>query len=625
VWLAAAALSFVAVTALILPAAWRAKWFGGRGGSPPAQRGSAARAAGSSTAIRKVAVPAGYMFLGGPSLDGTLLSISDATGNIAVVDLATGEARRLTSDAVMESKASQYAEWSAISADNRFVAYSWYALDGSYEIRIVDMDGRRPRVLLRSAAVNYPDSLEWARDGESILAAWTRPDHAVQLALVSVEDGAVRPIKTVGPLPPHHASLSPDGQFVVYDAPQPGPQAGRDVFIVRTDGSDDRVLIEHPANDADPVWTPDGHGVLFVSDRSGTMDLWTVDVDRGFATGIPRLVHRNMGRMWLRGLTDTGRYFFDETVGAVDVYLADITNGAVKNLVALPTTFSGSNISSVWSPDGRRLAYASRRGLVGFDRGSTTLAIRDLETKSQRELTPALNTFLLRSWSPDGRFILVNGRDRQDRVGNYQIDAETGRVTALPRADRSSDETDIRRAEWMPDGRLLSWNVTKRALVARTVETGTEDIVFDARKEGVQLVSHVLGCGYKLSPDGQTLAFTSVARDADVSTFSLAIKVLGGGPARELARASGSEQLVLQDWTPDGAGIIFTRWLSKPDEPVSLWRVSIHGGDPQPLGLSMPGVRDVGVHPDGTHLTFTAGWPKTELWVLENFLMGTLK
>lgn len=177
----------------------------------------------------------------------------------------------------------------------------------------------------------------------------------------------------------------------------------------------------------------------------------------------------------------------------------------------------------------------------------------------------------------------------------------------------------------MPDGRVLFWNVPKRALIARNVQTGAEEVVFDLRREGVDLIGGVAGRGYKLSPDGQMLAFTSATREGDVSTSSLTIKLLGGGPSRELARVSGSERLLLQDWTPDGAAVIFTRWIAKPDEPVSLWRVSIHGGDPQALGLSMVGVRDVSVHPEGARITFTAGWPKNELWVMENFLTEKLR
>ena len=613
-WMAAAAFATATlVAAAFMPAAWRDRILGGHGGSPPAQRAAGA-AASSSEMVRKVTLPAATM-TGAPSPDGTLFSLSDLTGNVAVVDLATGELRRLTNDAVLETDGGQYAEFAAISADNQFVAYRWYALDGKYELRVVGIDGRRMRVMLRSDAIDYPMPFAWSRDGKLILSTLTRPDHSVQLALVSVEDGTVRPVKELGAESPLHVSLSPDGQFIVYDAPQQPSASARDVFIVRSDGSDERRLIDHPANDGNPVWTPDGRRVLFASDRSGTMDVWSVVVNGGIPQGEPQMIHRNIGRLRLRGLTDTGGYFYEATIGTVDVYEAELVDGVVRNPTTLPTSYSGSNLASVWSPDGRRLAYASRRGLP-FDRFSTTLVIRDRQTQEQRELLPAMNSFLPRAWFPDGRHILATGVDTRGKWGNYQIDVDSGRATPIVVSDRPSHDTDLGPGDWMPDGRVLYFNAAKHALLARHVQTGAEEVALDLRAEGIDLK----GGRYKVSPIGETLALTAFVQKGDTSTSAIAVKVLDGGPRRDLVRAKPPETVLFQDWTPDGTAVLFTRWNGKPNDPRALWRVSIHGGDPQPLGLSMDGLRDVSVHPNGRMITFTAGWPKNELWVMEHFL-----
>ena len=183
-----------------------------------------------------------------------------------------------------------------------------------------------PRAL-RSDSLEDPCRLNYSRDGKSILATLERPDHSIQLALVSVENGAIRGVKEMGTVRPRYASLSPDGEFVVYDAPQARRRA-RDVFIVRSDGSYDRRLIEHAANDANPVWTPNGRGILFASDRSGTMDVWSIAVDRGLAQGEAHVVHHNIGRMNLHGLTATGSYFYNLAADAMDVYQAQLTSRA---------------------------------------------------------------------------------------------------------------------------------------------------------------------------------------------------------------------------------------------------------------------------------------------------------
>jgi len=610
VWLALAAAAVVGLAALVAPASWSDRVLGGGGGARSNQSAAAGGGPTDSVVVRRVTLPHG-MLVGSPSFDGKLFSMVDDDGNVAIVDLTTGQARRGTTEGVLD-KQSQYAEFTAISPDNRSVAYQWQALDGKSELRVIDIDGKRPQVLIRSDALEYSVPIQWSRDGKFILASLQRPDRTWQLAFVSAENGAVRPLKEMGVARPVYASISPDGEFVVYDAPQTAAGAARDIFIVRTDGSDDRRLVEHSANDADPVWTPDGTRVLFASDRSGSMDVWSVPVVGGAAQGEAEVVHRNIGRMTLRGLTDTGSYFYYATVGTVDVYQAELAADAVRNPVTVASSYAGSNISSSWSPDSRHIAYVSRRGLIGFDRLSMTLVIRDVQSGDQREFTPKMSGFMVGPWSPDGRYVLIGGSDLNDRPGGHAIDTESGADTAL------SQGLGVR-PDWRPDGRLWSYVPGTGKLVARSVPSGVETVIADLRAEGIEPEHNLTGRGYKLAPDGATMAYASDWRDGAASGRSLSVKVLGG-PRHELVRVAAPDSLQFQDWTPDGTGLIFTRSISKPDQPIALWRVSIHGGEPQPLGLSMPGIRDVSVRPDGKAITFTAGWPKNELWVMENFL-----
>lgn len=63
-----------------------------------------------------------------------------------------------------------------------------------------------------------------------------------------------------------------------------------------------------------------------------------------------------------------------------------------------------------------------------------------------------------------------------------------------------------------------------------------------------------------------------------------------------------------------------TAFRSGKEGARDVWRVSVDGGDPRPVGIAMIGLRDLSMHPDGPRLAFTAGWPVQELWVGENFL-----
>ena len=266
--------------------------------------------------------------------------------------------------------------------------------------------------------------------------------------------------------------------------------------------------------------------------------------------------------------------------------------------------------------------YTSRRGPVGFDGGFTTLAIRDLRAKGQTELVPAMRSFLVRAWSPDGHHVLVQGADEQGRTGAHAIDVETGRVAPIVTNARL-DRNDIRRPDWLRDGRVLYLDSAKQALLARDVLTGSEQRLLDLGAEGINVVAHVYGRGYRLSPDGRTLAYTAVTREGETSMQSVWVRDLDGGRARVLVRVTSPEAVMFQDWTADGTALVYTRWTTtEAEEPVSLWRVPADGGDPQSLGFATVGLRDVSVHPDGSRLTFTAGWPKAEVWVMERLVAG---
>lgn len=614
-WMAAMATGLVAAVAAAL--VWRGagreasghgtEAGGGAGGSTPVPMPALA----NSVVVRKVAIPGGFS-TGRPSPDGKLFSFSDETGNLAVVEMATGKVRRLTT----AEPDVEYADGSAISADGRRAAYAWQTLDGRLELRTVGTDGKRARVILRQDDVEGASLFEWARDGSSVLCDLSSAEGAHRLVLVDTSQAEVRVVAALGTVAPRHASLSPDGRLVVFDGPPREDDVARDVFVAGADGAGRRALIAHPANDHSPVWTPDGRRVLFVSDRSGAMDVWAVAVADGAAVGQPKLIHRGIGRMWLLGVTDSGSYYYESIEGAMDVYTADLSTGGIQRAAPLASTFAGSNMSSAWSPDGRRIAYGSRRSLVGFDRRSMTLVVHDLDTKEGHEHVPAVNHFMVSGWSPDGRQVLLHGFDPMGRGGVYGIDVETGRMTPLVVAPKTGESAAIGRGEWMPDGDRILY-LRGKALWWREVERHADEMALDWRAEKIHGINGGgMGRGYKASPDGLSLAFSGIVGDGNTYGTSLRVKTVGQ-PSRELFRVNRPEIVVFQDWMPDGRSLVFTK--AHVGRKQSLWQVPVDGGEPTPLSLGM-GLRDVSVAPDGQRITFTSGAPTLDVWVLEHFL-----
>jgi Tol biopolymer transport system component len=197
-----------------------------------------------------------------------------------------------------------YAEDAAFSPDGRQIAYVWALFtERRAELRVAPVAGGTPRRIPLSQTNNdYAPPLGWTPDGKQLLVLRSLPDRTGQLAFVNVSDGAIRPLKSFASWQDVNASLSPDGRMIAYDfAPDPKTQA-RDIFLLAADGSREIPAVQNPANDTNPMWSPDGSRILFLSNRTGQRALWSVPLTNGKPVQA-ELIKSDLpsgGRVWLR-------------------------------------------------------------------------------------------------------------------------------------------------------------------------------------------------------------------------------------------------------------------------------------------------------------------------------------
>ncbi len=407
-------------------------------------------------AIRVIWDAPGANVLGAPTLDGKLVTCVDPeSGNLAVLETATGKLRRLTEKG--PAAAGEFAYFSVPSRDGGQVAYAWFNEKGFYELRVTSTTGGQsaPRVLFRNEEVGFVQPTSWSPDGKSILTLFFRKDNVSQIALVGAGDGSVRVLKSLNWVYPKRMDISPDGRWIAYDSfagDKPGP---RDIYLLAMDGSAENKLTDTTADDLFPVWSPDGREVFFASDRSGTMDAWAVRVEGGRAAGEPRVVRKDLKQFLPMGVTARGDLFFGLRTGSTDIALIELDDAPGAEPRRIDTRTPGRNLAPAWSSDGKYLAYLSRRGAENFGLQSRTIVVRDLGNGLERDVPARLAHIENLRWSPDSEWLLAPGSDGKGRLGLFRVRVKDGFVRPGPIGSAASDYHG-RPGAWQPDGEVVT-------------------------------------------------------------------------------------------------------------------------------------------------------------------------
>jgi dipeptidyl aminopeptidase/acylaminoacyl peptidase len=282
----------------------------------------------------------------------------------------------------------------------------------------------------------------------------------------------------------------------------------------------------------------------------------------------------------------------------------------------------GSYISPVWSPTGEFLAVVSQEEVEGAPGTREFLVVLSVETGEERKLAPNVDLgYARKSWSPDGRFILVQGSDWSqpgpEKSALWRVDVASGEATAVVDSlEGRSWGFPASGAVWTPNSDGFIYADAGR-IALRDLASGQETELYRNPRLAHRLIA--------LSPDGRQLAFGVTASQQHDPGGESIIRDGGrilsmpaeGGEVRELATITNPGRITGIDWTPDGEYVLF--WQER-EKGGAFLRIPRGGGELEELWATSQSMAHVHSHPGSGRVAYTTTENEVEIWVMENLV-----
>ena len=290
----------------------------------------------------------------------------------------------------------------------------------------------------------------WAPDGQRLV--YVRGDSL----LLRATDGQNTLLARTSD--PHSLAWSPDGRWIVYVSDNSRYLfdwniAVSSLWLVPAAGGAPIQLTAGNALDVSPVWAPDSRRLLFVSGRSGTRDIYQLNLDsHGKPRGEPVQVTVGLNASQITLAPDGEHLAYSVVTNRSNIWrVKEPATGWVSSRSAGLVTTDQESIESICiSADGQWLAFDSDRS------GTQQIFRRRLAGGEVQQITRGTSPAFQVVLSPDGKEVayhaIVNGLRRvfvaSSEGGDQPVQVSPG---AAP---------DERNPRWSPDGRRLAWLTT---------------------------------------------------------------------------------------------------------------------------------------------------------------------
>ncbi|WP_207424148.1 amidohydrolase family protein [Desertivirga brevis] len=263
-------------------------------------------------------------------------------------------------------------------------------------------------------------------------------------------------LKVKGILSP---AVSPDGQTVAFGA------LG-DLWLLRAGSSKPIKITDDPAADIDVSWSPDGNSLAFVTDRSGSMNIWVYNLKDASSRQVTFYYKDALSPSWSPDSKELA-FLLNDNFNGIATATVQVVNLEAGKIRQVHRSLFGPGKPS-WSADGKYIVLSALESFSGrFREGINKMLLIPLDGSADRYISP-LESRALAVRGKDGPVCSPNGKKLafiQDGVLQLAEIEDPFRVTGKPRrltsvlADSPSWTGDSKTIVFLATGVLKKVNV----------------------------------------------------------------------------------------------------------------------------------------------------------------------
>ena len=436
--------------------------------------------------------------------------------------------------------------------------------------------------------------------------AGKQPGEVIGKASVTIQDGRMTPeaLYSFGRIGDVH--VSPDKSQLLYQVTYVSIKQNKtnpELFIIAADGSKKKQLTVTNTRESNPQWIENGKRIAFLSDESGSPQIWTIHPDGG---GMTQISNVEGGISGFRFSPDGKKILFYKDVkvatSAADRYpdlpqasgrivddlmykhwdtwvenvphpfVADLNKNKLSNIKDLlegepyesPMLPFGGIEQLAWSPDGKTIAYTCRKK-TGREYAVSTnsdIYFYNVETGTTTNMTEGMAGYDTNpQFSPDGRYLAWQSMERDG------YEADKNRLLAM---NLSTGEKAYITEHFDYNTDAFIWNADNKSLfLIACVEAKTHIFSADVQTKEVKLVTQGVHDYTSVAlGDGKLIATRqSMSQPTEIYSVDIA-----SGNATELSFENKDilEQIkmgaVEERWIPTTDGKKMLTWVVYPPD-----------------------------------------------------------